>query len=382
MKNEVTKLLLFHFTVPPYRVDFFNSLNGAFDMRFCAFSDHMISQPINYEKLKESLTFEPHWLFDRYYLGLTRIPKGIITQIRDFSPDIVLVSEYGVVTIMVLLYKYMMWKKFKVVSLCDDSYNQISEKNDFRWTHRLARKIITPFLDEVVLIEPESVEWYRKHYGKGVFFPIIRNEGVLRRQYESLIPNSEQIRKSYQIEGKCVFLFVGRLVTIKNVGLLINAFSELDQKDSALVIIGDGPEKMNLQEQARSCKEKIIFTGRLEGSDLFAWYNVADCFVLPSTIEPFGAVTNEALLAGCWCLVSKRAGSQCLIKEGYNGFTFDPTNVDDLIEKMKWSQKKFCYKKSNIRDNKMIWRYNDLMDKLVDRFYSLSSINNNDNIRG
>ena len=242
MKNEVAKLLLFHFTVPPYRVDFFNSLNGAFDMRFCAFSDHMISQPINYDKLKESLTFEPHWLLDRYNIGLTRIPKGIIAQIRDFSPDIVLVSEYGVVTIMVLLYKYMKSKKFKVVSLCDDSYNQISEKNDFRWTHRLARRIIAPLLDEIILVEPKVVALYQQKFQKGIFFPIVRDEVKYRKRLEYLFTH-DKFNEFTQLESKNVFLFVGRLVKLKNVDLIIEAFSKLDQTRNALVIIGEGPEE-------------------------------------------------------------------------------------------------------------------------------------------
>lgn len=68
----------------------------------------------------------------------------------------------------------------------------------------------------------------------------------------------------------------------------------------------------------------------LEGEELFAWYDVADVHILASCQEAFGAVTNEALIAGCFSVVSKKAGSQCLIKDGVNGFNVDPDSIEDI----------------------------------------------------
>ena len=56
--------------------------------------------------------------------------------------------------------------------------------------------------------------------------------------------------------------------------------------------------------------------------------------VLPSLIEAFGAVTNEALLQGCRCVISNRAGSACLIAEGSNGFICDPDSAEDIRKKI------------------------------------------------
>ena len=91
----------------------------------------------------------------------------------------------------------------------------------------------------------------------------------------------------------------------------------------------------NLQLLAKQLNVQARFTGRLEGDALNAWYNVADVFILPSYLEAFGAVTNEALLAGCYVLVSQKAGSSCLVVEGENGYTFQPYNVDELVQKMR-----------------------------------------------
>ena len=103
------------------------------------------------------------------------------------------------------------------------------------------------------------------------------------------------------------------------------------------VIIGSGEEEKSLKQQAKKINREIIFTGRLEGDELIAWYNVGDVFVLLSTQEAFGAVTNEALLAGNYVIVSEKAGSNCLVEENVNGFIVDPYNIDMIsqaIEKL------------------------------------------------
>lgn len=76
--------------------------------------------------------------------------------------------------------------------------------------------------------------------------------------------------------------------------------------------------------------ERYIIPWEKTGHELYAWYNIAQLFVLASWQEAFGAVTNEALQGGCRCLISELAGSQCLIKEGINGCTFNPHDQKHL----------------------------------------------------
>lgn len=64
---------------------------------------------------------------------------------------------------------------------------------------------------------------------------------------------------------------------------------------------------------------------------MIAWYNIGHLFVLPSIYEPFGAVVNEALAAGCFVLCSVYAGSSTLINEN-NGILFRPDVPGELSE--------------------------------------------------
>lgn len=93
-------------------------------------------------------------------------------------------------------------------------------------------------------------------------------------------------------------------------------------------MVGDGPERAALEARAAAraaarAPGRVIFAGRLEGEALSAWYRCGTVFGLASSHEPYGAVVNEALLAGLPAVVSDRAGSQALVAPGRNGAVVD-----------------------------------------------------------
>lgn len=328
--KEKKKLLVFHPIIAPYRIDLFNILSQNYDMKFCMFHRNMIDQKFDYSKISSQFLFTPIILDEFYKLPLLKIRKHIISTIKEFNPDIVLVPECGYVSIIVTLYKKLFNKHYKVISIIDDSYDMLTNNNQFSIKHEWAEKILIPLFDNIINVEPRVVSFFQKKYKKGIFFPIIQDEQKIRSIYNRVLPISEKYIDQYQLKDKKVILFVGRLVALKNVHTLIEAFTEINLPNTNLVIVGNGEEEDNLKRLAAN-NSNIIFIGRLEGEELYAWYNIAEIFVLPSTQEAFGAVTNEALIGGCFSLVSQKAGSNCLIEEGVNGHTFNPYKKEELI---------------------------------------------------
>ena len=97
--------------------------------------------------------------------------------------------------------------------------------------------------------------------------------------------------------------------------------------------------KSNIDEVKKQIKElnienRVIQTGALYGDDLYAWYYLADFFVLASYQEAFGAVVNEALAGGCFALVSDHAGAHTLIQNDVNGYVFKSGSKEDLKDKL------------------------------------------------
>lgn len=361
------RLLIFHPTIAPYRIDFFNDLYRAFDTRVCLQYWNLRDQTFDYDKIYAQFAFKPYYLKELLKIGSRSVWGGFWKHLDEFEPDIVLVSEFNMTALMVLLHRFFKHKKYKIVSICDDSYNMVAEKNDFSKIHRIARRLVAPRLDDLILVEPKVTQWYKECFGKGICFPIIKPEEKARKEYERIFPMSLGIIKQYGLEDKRVFLFVGRLVALKNVTTAIKAFARLNQKENIFVIIGEGPESNNLKTLANDLQANVFFTGRLEGDALNVWYNIADVLVLPSYQEAFGAVTNEALLAGCYVLVSNKAGSSCLVEEGVNGYTFSPMDVDELERKMIDSTRFIIkYDKNGLKINQMKTSYTTYIKFLID----------------
>lgn len=116
---------------------------------------------------------------------------------------------------------------------------------------------------------------------------------------------------------------------MKNLKTLIELFNSLEEY--FLTIVGDGEEKESLVKMAKS---NIIFKEPIENKKLKDEFLDNDIFILPSMIEPWGLVIEEALYFGLPVIVSQNCGSVELIKNGVNGYIFDPKdskNLKDII---------------------------------------------------
>ena len=363
------KLLIFHSTIAPYRIDFFNDLYNAFESVICLRYRNLRSQKFDYDKIYSQFKFKPVYLKEIFKIGRRSFNVGYWKYLNRFKPDIVLTEEFSLATVLVFIHRLFSRRKYKIVTICDDSYNMVAEDNDFSKLHKFARRVLASKLDDVILVEPKVVEWYRQRYGVGYYFPIIKPEATARANYARLLPMSLDLIHKFNLTNIFRFLFVGRLVKLKNVDTIINAFSELDQSKNILIIVGTGPEETGLKELAKGLN--VMFTGRLEGDQLNVWYNIADCFVLASYQEAFGAVTNEALLAGCRCLVSNKAGSSCLIRPGVNGDTFNPYDIAELSLKMLKEAENPNGYNGKLKDCLMLEHYHDLMTGLINHLNQL-----------
>lgn len=91
-----------------------------------------------------------------------------------------------------------------------------------------------------------------------------------------------------------VILMASRLTKEKNIGLAMEAFTEIvkEYPRIGLIIVGSGPEKKNLK-----INENIIIENWT--NDLTSYYKTADLFLLTSNYEGYGRTLVEAAAAGC-----------------------------------------------------------------------------------
>lgn len=137
--------------------------------------------------------------------------------------------------------------------------------------------------------------------------------------------------------GPAVFLYVGRLEPCKGIQDMLDAFIDLVRQGekSRLIIVGDGCLRGLVESVARAYPA-IEYLGRLTGEALFRVYGRADVFVLPSRVEPWGLVINEAMAVGLPVIATDRVGCvDDLVREGENGYVVPSACPKSLADVMR-----------------------------------------------
>ena len=136
------------------------------------------------------------------------------------------------------------------------------------------------------------------------------------------------------------FIYIGRFSEEKNILQLLKAYNLFKLKQSnnwGLVLVGSGPQQNEITSFIETHNlENVFMPGFKQMMEIPKYLAISDVFILPSTSEPWGLVVNEAMAAGLPVLVSRRCGCYPdIVKEGVNGLSFDPFNVNELSSAMQ-----------------------------------------------
>ena len=129
-------------------------------------------------------------------------------------------------------------------------------------------------------------------------------------------------------------IFVGRLSPEKGVEKLLEAWKRVEGGERRLVILGDGPERTNLERKARELKG-VEFVGFVTKKDQERYWQEALFSVVPSIwMEPFGMTILESWSNGRPVVGHAIGALPELIREGVDGTLANPKSVEDLARKL------------------------------------------------
>jgi glycosyltransferase involved in cell wall biosynthesis len=219
------------------------------------------------------------------------------------------------------------------------------------------------------LSTPSAVRWMQKQnrpvIGWGLGSPPVggfrqKRRSAFLRQFDAMISYSQRGAEEYANEGfpldnlfvahnavlpvptwpmpnrpktyeeKPCILFVGRLQLRKNVDLLLGACAEMESQPR-LIIVGDGPERDELELLAQEIYPSAEFVGAKHGAELKPYFTEADLFVLPGT---GGLAVQEAMSYGLPVIVAQGDGTQDDLVREENGWQIPPDDFDALVSTM------------------------------------------------
>jgi PEP-CTERM/exosortase A-associated glycosyltransferase len=153
----------------------------------------------------------------------------------------------------------------------------------------------------------------------------------------------EELADKYGFRNKTVFGYIGSFYHYEGIDLLLDAYAKtlLQRRDTALFLIGDGPEKHALSQRAAKMGllGHVIFTGKVPHDQIKKYYSVIDILVyarkkmrLTELVTPLKPL--EAMAMGKIALGSDVGGIKELITQEKDGFLFRAGDLSDLYRSM------------------------------------------------
>lgn len=328
-------------------------------MRIGIFSDTYIPQingvSTSIEMLKKGLEKNGHkvyivtvnpwglrYKYDHNVLRIPGIPIGIfdyrltsiypafaIKTIKSWNLDIIhSQTEFGVGTFARIIAKQLNIPLVHTYHTMYEDYIHYITKGYFKKTSKKLVEYLTLFYcdstaTELIVPTKKTYDLFKEKYKVKRNVHIIPT-GIEIEKYSKnySLDKINKLKKTLKINEEKVLIFVGRLGLEKSVDFLIENHKDINAK---LLIIGDGPERNNLEKLVKKLKlnDKVIFTGKVALKDIGLYYKLGNIFVTASKTETQGLTVIEALAASLPVVAINDESFIGPIKNDYNGYLFN-----------------------------------------------------------
>ena len=253
------------------------------------------------------------------------VPLNIVPQLLRYRSDVVITGEFGPRTLSAIVYRALR-PKTKLILWATLSQRTETTRSSLR---KLVRRAILRCIDAAFVNGQDGGEYLRQlGFAKPFFFiPYVIDSSEF--EGPSLVPD----------DGVLHLLHAGQLIERKGVYPFFKAFyhwcEQHPERRVSLRIAGVGPERERIESLSVPPNLDIKFLGFLNRQQLAQEYRSASIYIFPTLGDEWGLVVNESLAAGVPVLGSCHGLSSVeLVRDGYNGWIFDPSDPSDLMAGM------------------------------------------------
>ena len=335
-------IIIFQRILPHYRTGFFRKFACKFEGAKILYGQPFKDESLRNDELKDDNTFikvKNTYLSKNGNIFISNIFK----LISKYKPEVIIsVFNTGNLNIYLLFLLKKIYS-FKII-LWSFGYDPV---RGFHPDKNLSDKIrlqLSEKADAVIFYwekGKEEVEKYAKRKEHFFVAPNTLDTGklfLLKEKFDTA--GKEKIKIELGIKEKHHFIYTGRLLKDKETDILIKAFSKVGSEygNIRLTIIGDGPERSNLELLTKELNLKnVYFTGEiLDEEQTGKWIYVSEAFVMPGRL---GLSVVHSFCFGTPVISQEKEDyfhgeGIGYIKEGINGFLIEDRNVDALSGKL------------------------------------------------
>lgn len=220
-----------------------------------------------------------------------------------------------------------------------------------------------------VLVPNESLAQELKHDAGLGDRVRIWSRGVDHHRWSANRRSLEWRRSRGFADDEAVLLFFGRLVKEKGLDIFEATIAELRERGHAVrpLIVGAGPAGDDL---AKSIGD-AVFTGHIEGEELFRAVASADILINPSTTEAFGNVNLEAMACGLAVVSAVAPAAQAMLDHGRTGLLVAPRDVPawaDAVEGLVCDPERRNQLGEGAQAESERYRWSAILDRVIDTY--------------
>ena len=241
--------------------------------------------------------------------------KFVRKQLKEFNPDTIL-SFGDIINPLALLANRGLGYPIYIS-------DRISPKQNLGRFKNFMKKITYRKATGIIAQTEQAAAYKRQVFGNGINLKIIPNS--LRK-----IEHFDDVEKKNQVIG------VGRLSFEKGFDRLIEAFAKIQNHDDwILVLVGDGPVRTQLEQQAVALgiAERVVFLGMRKDVDHLL--SESKIFVIPSRCEGFPNALCEAMASPLPCIAFDGVPTENLITDHEDGLVLKDGDVEGLSDAME-----------------------------------------------
>ena len=264
--------------------------------------------------------------FNRAFQEIMYVSK-LVNVAKKIKCDITIATTPYMFIIPIIGFRVGGYKVLDIRDLVWEYLNDSSILNNFikKILRRIMKNSMAKF-DEIIVTNEYELDFLSRRYG--FFNAHIIPNGIEEARYNKLV----KIEPS--VDSKFTITYVGNIGLAQNVKVFIDAALEL--KDIEFLIIGDGIDKINLEQYANSVNaSNVVFTGKLEWNALEEYYAKSSILyaqldekyvsAMPSKLYEYASIGLPIIYGGV-------GEAKNFIAKLENSIAIQPNNISQLIQ--------------------------------------------------